>query len=117
MKLFGSIISLSIETEEQAFTVPSQGAESSFQNRPLLDVPKIIRELDAGYKYYLYGVSCLNDEEIWTRGEDNYLKLYNLKDELVKSVQTKSRKVPNDTAVTRSGDLVNTVSLIVMPMQ
>ena len=50
-------------------------------------------------------MSCLSDEEIWTRGADKNLKLYNLKGELV---QTKSGNMPEDIAVTRSGGLVYT---------
>ncbi|XP_078310799.1 uncharacterized protein LOC111137320 [Crassostrea virginica] len=107
MKQFGSISSLSIETEEQGYTVPSLGAKSSPSDRPLLDVPQLITELSTSYNY-LCGVSCLSDEEIWTRGADKNLKLYNLKGELVKSVQTKSGNKPEDIAVTRSGGLVYT---------
>ncbi|XP_078310800.1 uncharacterized protein LOC111132646 [Crassostrea virginica] len=105
MKQFGSIIPLSLETEEQGYTVPSPGAKSSPPDRPLLDVPQLITELDTAYKY-LYGVSCLGDEEIWTLGEHNTLKLYNMKGELLKSVQTKSGNGPADTAVTRSRGLL-----------
>ncbi|XP_078312494.1 uncharacterized protein LOC111132642 [Crassostrea virginica] len=108
MKLFGSLTPLSIETEEQGYTVPTPGAESSPSNRTLLDVPQIITELDTGSEY-LYGVSCLSDEEIWTRGgEENNLKLYNLRGELMKSVRSKSGNVPQDIAVTRSGGLLYT---------
>lgn len=34
------------------------------------------------------------------------MKLYNLKGELIKSIQTKSKNTPSDIEVTRSGDLV-----------
>ena len=61
MKQFGSIIPLSLETEEQGYTVQSPGAKSSPHDRPLLDVPQLITELDTAYKY-LFGVSCLSDE-------------------------------------------------------
>nr|XP_022340233.1 tripartite motif-containing protein 2-like [Crassostrea virginica] len=105
MKQFGSIIPLSIETEEQGYTVPSLEAKSSPSDRPLLDVPQLITELDTAYKY-LCSVSYLGDEEIWTRGHDKTMKLYNMKGELLKSVQTKSGNVPVDTAVTRSGGLL-----------
>ena len=100
LKQFGSLTALSIETEEQAYSVPSQRADM-----PLLDDPQLITEIDTAYKY-LYNVSCLSDGEIWTRRNDNNLKLYNLKGELLKSDQTKSGDIPRDIAVTRSGDLV-----------
>ncbi|XP_078311106.1 uncharacterized protein LOC111136045 isoform X2 [Crassostrea virginica] len=105
LKLFGSLTPLSIETEEEGYTVPSPVVESPPPAMSLLDVPKLITKLDTGYRL-LYDVSCLNDDEIWTRSKDKNLNLYNMKGELVKSVQTKSGNVPRDIAVTRSGGLV-----------
>ncbi|XP_078321307.1 uncharacterized protein LOC144621592 [Crassostrea virginica] len=106
LKQFGSLSPLSIETEEQGYTVPSPGAESSPPARPLLDVPRLITDIPTtGYRY-LYDVSCLSDEEIWTSGGNQIMKLFNLKGELLKSVQTKSGRTPEDIAVTRSGGLV-----------
>ena len=105
LKLFGSLTPLSIETEEQGYTVPSQGSESSPAGRSLLHVPKLITELETGYGS-LNAVTCLTDEKIWTRGGDKMLKLYNLRGKLLKSVQTKSGNVPEDVASTQSGDLV-----------
>ena len=104
LKLFGSLTFLSIETEEQGYTVPSPGAESSLPARPLLDVPQLITKLKTAYGN-LNLVSCLSDEEIWTRGDENNLKLYNMNGELLKSVQTKSGDVPTDIAMTQSEGL------------
>ncbi|XP_078322206.1 uncharacterized protein LOC111112037 [Crassostrea virginica] len=106
LKQFGSINSLSIETEEQGYTVPSPGAESSPPARPLLDVPRLITDIPTTGYEYLCNVSCLSDEEIWTRGDNKIMKLYNLMGKLLKSVQTKSGNMPKDIAVTRSGGLV-----------
>nr|XP_022304526.1 tripartite motif-containing protein 2-like [Crassostrea virginica] len=105
---FGSLSPSSIETEEQGYTVPSPGAESSPPARPLLDVPCLITDIPTKEYGELYHVSCLSDEEIWTRGDNKSMNLYNLKGELLKSVQNKSGKVPADIAVTRSGGLVYT---------
>nr|XP_022304524.1 E3 ubiquitin-protein ligase TRIM71-like [Crassostrea virginica] len=103
---FGSLSCLSIETEEQGYTLLSPGAESSPPARELLDVPRLITDIPTtGYRE-LYNVSCLSDEEIWTRGNNKIMKLYNLKGELLKSIQTKSGDMPRDIAVTRSGGLV-----------
>nr|XP_022310438.1 uncharacterized protein LOC111115850 [Crassostrea virginica]XP_022310439.1 uncharacterized protein LOC111115850 [Crassostrea virginica] len=77
----------------------------AFLVRPLSDKPQILTDIPTGYNY-LYQVSCLSDEEIWTSGDNKIMKLYNLKGELLKSVQTKSGYVPEDIAVTRSGGLV-----------
>ena len=107
VKQFGSFTPLYIETEEQGYAMRSPAAEFSPPARPLLDVPQLITELDTAYDY-LNCVSCLSDEEICTRGKEKNLKLYNLKGELEKSVQTKSGNVPKDIVVTRSGGLVYT---------
>nr|XP_034313232.1 tripartite motif-containing protein 3-like isoform X2 [Crassostrea gigas] len=107
---FGSLSVSSIKTEEQVYTMDSPGAESSPPDRPLIDVPRIITQINTEYEDSngLYSVSCLRDEELWTRGGDNKMRLYNLQGKLVKSVQTKSGNDPWDIAVTRSGDLVYT---------
>ncbi|XP_078314226.1 uncharacterized protein LOC144619625 [Crassostrea virginica] len=106
LKQFGSFSPLSIEKEEQGYTVPSPGAESSPPARPLLDVPRLITDIPTtGYRE-LYNVSCLSDEEIWTSGYNKIMQLYNLKGELLKSIQTKSGNMPGDIAVTQSGGLV-----------
>nr|XP_034313236.1 E3 ubiquitin-protein ligase TRIM71-like isoform X1 [Crassostrea gigas] len=107
---FGSLSASSIKTEEQVYTMDSPGAESSPPDRPLIDVPRIITQINTEYEDSngLVSVSCLKDEELWTRGQDNKMRLYNLQGKLVKSVQTKSGYVPYDIAVTRSGDLVYT---------
>ncbi|XP_065924144.1 E3 ubiquitin-protein ligase TRIM71-like [Magallana gigas] len=107
IKQFGSLSALSFTTEEQDYSMPPQGAESSPPDRSLMDVPRVITALDTGYEY-IYGVTCLNDREVWTRGNDSMMKLFNLQGELVESIQTKSGNGPRDTAVTRSGDLVYT---------
>nr|XP_034329582.1 uncharacterized protein LOC117690203 [Crassostrea gigas]XP_034329583.1 uncharacterized protein LOC117690203 [Crassostrea gigas] len=107
IKQFGSLSALSFTTEEQDYSMPPQGAESSPPDRSLMDVPRVITAIDTGY-ILLCGVMCLNDTEVWTRGDDDMMKLFNLQGELVKSVQTKSGIDPWDIAVTRSGDLVYT---------
>uniref|UniRef100_A0A8W8IGW5 B box-type domain-containing protein n=1 Tax=Magallana gigas TaxID=29159 RepID=A0A8W8IGW5_MAGGI len=107
IKQFGSLSALSFTTEEQDYSMPPQGAESSPPDRSLVDVPQVITAIDTGYRN-LFGVTCLNDTEVWTRGNGNMTKLYNLQGELVESIQTKSGNHPQDIAVTRSGDLVYT---------
>ncbi|XP_078321717.1 uncharacterized protein LOC111112040 [Crassostrea virginica] len=106
LKQIGSLSPLSIETEEQGYTVPSSGAESSPPARPLLDVTLLITDIPTTGYGRLLNVSCLSDEEIWTSGDSKIMKLYNLKGELLKSIQTKSGTEPEDIAVTRSGGLV-----------
>ncbi|XP_065939140.1 tripartite motif-containing protein 2-like [Magallana gigas] len=105
---FGSLSASSIKTEEHGYTMETPSAESSPPDRPLIDVPRIITQINTECKP-LYSVSCLSDEEMWTCGcNDNIMRLYNFRGELVKSVKTKSGNYPEDIAVTRSGDLVYT---------
>lgn len=106
-KQFGS---LSIKTKDHGTKLDSPGAYSSVVSRPLIAVSGIIGEIKTKYGLYneLRSVSCLNDENIWTCGNNNILELYNLQGELVKSIETKSGKKPKDIAVTRGGDLIYT---------
>ncbi|XP_052676813.1 tripartite motif-containing protein 2-like isoform X1 [Crassostrea angulata] len=105
---FGSLSASSIKTEEHGYTMESPGAESYPSDRPLIDVPRTITGIFTEYRGSLSRVSCLSDEEIWTCGDDKIMRLYNLSQKLLKSVQTKSGNYPEDIAVTRRGDLVYT---------
>ncbi|XP_052708165.1 uncharacterized protein LOC128183258 [Crassostrea angulata] len=106
----GSLSALSIKTEEHGYTMDSPGAESSPPDRPLIDVPRIITDINTEYggSNELFRVSCLSDDELWTSGRDNMMRLYNLHSKLVKSIQTKSGDTPDDISVTQSGELVYT---------
>ncbi|XP_052683031.1 E3 ubiquitin-protein ligase TRIM71-like [Crassostrea angulata] len=109
-QLFGSLSALSINSEEHDYTMDSPNAESSPPDRPLINVPRVITEINTefGSNNLLRRVSCQSDEDVWTCGNDYMMRLYNLQGELVKSVQTKSGNKPEDIAVIRSGDLVYT---------
>uniref|UniRef100_A0A8W8JGI2 B box-type domain-containing protein n=2 Tax=Magallana gigas TaxID=29159 RepID=A0A8W8JGI2_MAGGI len=106
----GSLSALSIKTEEHGYTMDSPGAESSPPDKPLIDVPRIITDINTEYgeSNGLRSVSCLSDDEVWTSGNNNMMRLYNLHIKLVKSIQTKSGNIPCDIAVTQSGELVYT---------
>nr|XP_034333703.1 uncharacterized protein LOC117680578 isoform X3 [Crassostrea gigas]XP_034333704.1 uncharacterized protein LOC117680578 isoform X3 [Crassostrea gigas] len=106
----GSLSALSIKTEEHGYTRDSLGAESFPPERPLIDVPRIITDINTEYgqSSELYSVSCLSDNELWTSGLGNMMRLYNLHGKLVKSIQTTSGEIPEDIAVTQSGELVYT---------
>uniref|UniRef100_K1QID3 Tripartite motif-containing protein 2 n=1 Tax=Magallana gigas TaxID=29159 RepID=K1QID3_MAGGI len=106
----GSLPALSIKTEAQSYTMDSPGAESSPVERSLIDVPQIITHINTEYgkSDALRSVSCLSDGEVWTCGQDNMMRLYNLHGKLLKSIQTKSGNTPVDIAVTQSGELVYT---------
>nr|XP_034329299.1 tripartite motif-containing protein 5-like [Crassostrea gigas] len=101
---FGILSASSIKTEENGFSVDSP------LDRSLIYVPRIITEINTEYTFssVLRSVSCVSDEDLWTCGGDNKMRLYNLQGEPVKSVQTKSGNNPQDIAVTKNGDLVYT---------
>nr|XP_022308294.1 uncharacterized protein LOC111114299 [Crassostrea virginica] len=83
-------------------------SDKPLRDKTLSDKPKILTDIPTTGYDCLFNVSCLSDEEIWTSGNSEIMKLYNLKGELLKSVQTKSGNIPADIAVTRSGGLVYT---------
>ncbi|XP_055999086.1 E3 ubiquitin-protein ligase TRIM71-like [Ostrea edulis] len=115
-EMFGSLSPLSINTEH-GDTMKSAEAVSSPPVKPLLDEPRVTATIDTGYNF-LYSVSCLSEDQVWTRGINKTMKLLNLQSKLLTSIQTKSGNKPTDIAVTRDGDLVytdtsnNTVNLI-----
>nr|XP_022304495.1 tripartite motif-containing protein 3-like [Crassostrea virginica] len=84
-------------------------SDKPLHDKPLIDKPRILTGIQTEYHgglNALYNVSCLSDEDIWTSGNNEIMKLYNLKGELLKSVQTKSGNMPKDIAVTWNGGLV-----------
>ncbi|XP_048751022.1 tripartite motif-containing protein 45-like [Ostrea edulis] len=105
-EMFGSLSPLSINTEH-GDTMKSAESASSPPVKPLLDEPRLTAAIDTGYKY-LSSVCCSSDEEVWTRGNKETMKLLNLQSKLLTSIQTESRETPYDIAVTRDGDLVYT---------
>nr|XP_034330838.1 uncharacterized protein LOC117690546 [Crassostrea gigas] len=109
-QLFGSLSALTIETKSLGYTTESMNIESSSPDRPFIDVPRIIIDIktDYGHLNKLLGVTCLSDEEIWTCGGDNIVRLYNLHGQLVKSIHTASGNMPYDIALTKCGKLVYT---------
>lgn len=76
-------------------------------NKQLINVPKTITRIDTGYKY-LHSVTCVNDVEISISGEERNWRLYNIQDDLVRSIETKKGNIPRDIAVENSGNIVYT---------
>ncbi|XP_048748980.2 uncharacterized protein LOC125661144 [Ostrea edulis] len=105
-EMFGCLSPLSINTEHGG-TVKLAEAVSSPLVKPLLDEPRLAAIIDTGYSG-LYSVSCLSEDQVWTCGNNNTMKLLNLQSKLLTSIQTKSGDTPRDIAVTRDGDLVYT---------
>nr|XP_022305094.1 E3 ubiquitin-protein ligase TRIM9-like isoform X2 [Crassostrea virginica] len=76
-----------------------------------LDEPRILAEINIrgrGLYNPVSSISCQSGSEFWTCQNDNKIKLYNIKGDLVKSVKTKSTNMPHDIAVARNGDIVYT---------
>lgn len=95
--------------EHNALVHPvDRGVMASPYVRPLKKKDIVISEINTEYdeSNRISGVSCLNEEEIWTCGNDHIMRLYNLEGELLKSIQTKSGNAPFDIAVTLCGNLV-----------
>jgi hypothetical protein len=90
-EMFGSVSELSVTTV-----------------KPLLNEPRLAATIDTGYKYGLYGVTCASEDQVWTYGDNNTMKLLNLQGDLLTSIQTTSVYGPGDIAMTRDGDLVYT---------
>jgi hypothetical protein len=107
-EMFGSLSSLSIDTEQQGDIMTSAEAVSPPPVTPLLDEPRLTATIDTECRHGLLGVSCVGEDQIWTCGNNNTMKLLNLRGKLQTSIQTKSGGLPGDIAVTRDGDLVYT---------
>ncbi|XP_078339251.1 uncharacterized protein LOC111108040 [Crassostrea virginica] len=99
--LIGKLTPLSIILEERVFTEKKPNTSV----RELLDQPEILNTIKTGHKN-LRSVTCLNEEQIWTSGETADIKCFNIQGVLQKTIQTKSRKFPNDIAVDRDGALL-----------
>ncbi|XP_052677898.1 uncharacterized protein LOC128158950 [Crassostrea angulata] len=98
--LFGQITPLSTATEENVLSLNQPKTSVSE-----LDEPELVATIQTGYKY-LRSVTCLNEDSIWTCGETNDIKCFNIKGLLLQTIQTKSRKWPNDIAVDSDGNLL-----------
>ena len=80
-----------------------------YQAISLLKKPQIIIEIMTGYEEYVFNsVSCLIDNEFWTCGDNEIIRLYNIHGQLLKSVRTITGKFPRDITVLLSGELVYT---------
>ncbi|XP_052710964.1 uncharacterized protein LOC128185403 [Crassostrea angulata] len=107
---FGSLSELTIKTDEYGYQLDNLNAMSHLPGRPLTDEPMIISEINTeyGHSNNLHSVSCLSDEDIWTCGQDNIIRLYNLHGKLVNSIRTKSGNQPGDITLTPCGEVVYT---------
>ena len=103
LEQFGSVSPFSIKAKEKVYT-PS---DPENQSRVFLDDPKVTAEIKTIYDE-LYDVFLSNDNQFWTRGHNEVMKLYNLEGKLVKCVRNESGDKPLLIAVTLDGNLVYT---------
>nr|XP_022310052.1 uncharacterized protein LOC111115558 [Crassostrea virginica] len=106
LKQFGSISPLFVTMEERTYPAKLPELEYTVSDK-LLDEPEITACINTHFKS-LYNVACRNDDEIWTRGLDKVIRMYNIKGELLESIQTRSWNEPYDIVVLQSGELVYT---------
>uniref|UniRef100_K1PSU0 Uncharacterized protein n=1 Tax=Magallana gigas TaxID=29159 RepID=K1PSU0_MAGGI len=99
--MFGQITPLSTATKENALSLNQP--KTSFKE--LLDEPELVAIIQTGYKDLRY-VTCLNEDKIWTSGETNDIKCFNIKGSLFQTIKTKSGNWRNDIAVDSDGDLL-----------
>ncbi|XP_056018241.1 E3 ubiquitin-protein ligase TRIM36-like [Ostrea edulis] len=107
--MIGSVSSLSITPDKQGYTMKTPEAVSSPPVKPLLDKLRLTATINTGY-YRLYSVSPLSEEQVWTCGNNKIMKLFNLRGQLLTSIQTESGNTPEDITVTWDGYLVYTDS-------
>uniref|UniRef100_A0A8W8MIL7 B box-type domain-containing protein n=2 Tax=Magallana gigas TaxID=29159 RepID=A0A8W8MIL7_MAGGI len=99
--LFGQITPLSTDTEEN---VLSQNQPNT-SVREFLDEPELVATIQTGYKQLL-GVTCLDEDGVWTHGLTDEIKCFNINGSLLQTIRTKSGQMPNDIVVNSDGDLL-----------
>uniref|UniRef100_K1QK40 Tripartite motif-containing protein 3 n=1 Tax=Magallana gigas TaxID=29159 RepID=K1QK40_MAGGI len=99
--LFGQITPLSTATEENVLSLN----QPKTSVRELLDEPELVATIQTGHGK-LRSVTCLNEDRIWTSGETNDIKCFNIKGSLVRTFKIKSEERPNDIAVNSDGNLL-----------
>ncbi|XP_052678847.1 uncharacterized protein LOC128159706 [Crassostrea angulata] len=99
--LFGQITPLSTATEQNVLLMNQPNTSV----RELLDEPKLVATIQTGQER-LRNITCLNEDKIWTSGETNNIKCFNIKGLLLQTIKQKSGNFPNDIAVDSNGDLL-----------
>lgn len=107
-KKFRSLTAFSITTEERKpISLESPKTASSSINRPLILKPQTLATIETEYDL-LYDVTCLSDEQIWTLGNNNIMKLFNLDGKLLETFHTTLGKWQSNIVVTRTGEVAFT---------
>nr|XP_011437930.2 uncharacterized protein LOC105335645 isoform X1 [Crassostrea gigas] len=106
-KPFDSLSASSIKTEEHGYTIDAACAKLSLQQKTFTNEPRVLTYINSVYgrSKRIGSVHCQSNDEIWTCGADNMIRLFNLQREQVKSISVMYGNCPEDIAVTMSGDL------------
>ncbi|XP_052676186.1 uncharacterized protein LOC128157653 [Crassostrea angulata] len=99
--LFGQITPLSTAKEESV----SLMNQPNTSVRELLDEPELVATIQTGCEKLL-GVTCLDEDGVWTDECTNKIKCFNIKGSLLQTIGTKSGQYPNDIVVNSDGDLL-----------
>eukprot|EP00105_Crassostrea_gigas_P021693 XP_011440913.1 PREDICTED: uncharacterized protein LOC105337743 [Crassostrea gigas] len=102
-ELFGQITPLSTATEENVLLLN----QSNTSVKELLDEPELIATIQTGYRE-LRIVTSINEGKIWTSGEINDIKCFDIRGSNVQTIETDSEKIPNDIAIDSDGHLLFT---------
>lgn len=96
------MLALLMTTEYEGHLIASLG-DMSLSDRPLIYEPLVITVIQTGFgeSNRLRNILFLNDEGIWKCGQDNLIRRYNQKGEIVGQIETKSGYMPQDIAMTR----------------
>lgn len=98
--LVGEITPLSTATEDLS---PLNQHKTSVSE--LLDKPELVATVQTEQKR-LRNVTCLIDDKIWTSGETNDIKCFNITGPLLQTIKTNSGEWPNAIAVDSNGNLL-----------
>lgn len=85
----------------------SSRTASSSINRPLLLKPQTLATIETGYDH-LHDVTCLSDQQIWTLGNNNVMKLFNLNGKLLETFHTNLGNQQSNISITRRGEIAFT---------
>ncbi|XP_052676189.1 uncharacterized protein LOC128157656 [Crassostrea angulata] len=99
--LFGHITPLSTATEENVLSLN----QPNTLVKELLDEPELVATIQTGYEQLL-GVTCLDEDGVWTHGLTNKIKCFNINGSLLQTIGTKSEQRPNAIVVNSDGDLL-----------
>uniref|UniRef100_K1S2Q7 Tripartite motif-containing protein 2 n=1 Tax=Magallana gigas TaxID=29159 RepID=K1S2Q7_MAGGI len=100
--VFGQIIPVCNSVQENVLSIN----QLKTSVRELLDKPELVATIQTRYDA-LYSVTCLNEEIFWTSaGLSSYIKCFDIKGNLLRTIKTNFQRRYNDIAVDDDGCLL-----------